>query len=166
MAVIPQALLAREIAKVSSKEASKASKSYLGFDFIPLITSLFIFYAIAFVFAKFMQASKFATGGFIAIANFIGINIPSTEELPNSWNRLFDEEGFNGVKWWDLINVVAVLIIVATAINFQKSTEASGNSVQPITWAIFGLLASFIVITGVSKLIMKLQERNFQSEFR
>ena len=92
--------------------------------------------------------------------------VPFGEELPNQWNRLFDETGYNGVKFWDIINVVALLIVIATALNFQKNTEASGNQVQLITWAIFTMIGGFIVITGVSKLVMKLQERNFQSEFR
>ena len=80
--------------------------------------------------------------------------------------KLFDEEGFNGVKWWDLINIIAIVIIVATAFQFNNNTKAKGDEVQPITWAIFGLMVSFIVITGVSKLVTKLQQRNFQSEFR
>ena len=113
-----------------------------------------------------MEAVKFATGGWIAIANFIGIKVPSTEELPSTWNQLFDETGYKGVKWWDLVNIVAILIVIATAFNFQKSVEASGNKVSYITWAIFAMITGFIVITGVSKLVVKLQERNFQSEFK
>ena len=162
MALVSSALIARQ----GAKEASKISKKSLGFDFIPLLTSLVLYYVIAFGFAKFMEASKFATGGFISIANFLGANIPSTEELPSQWNRLFDETGYNGVKFWDIINVVALLIIIATALNFQKNTEASGNQVQLITWAIFAMLGGFIIVTGVSKLVMKLQERNFQQEFK
>ena len=37
--------------------------------------------------------------------------------------------------------------------------DINGNKVQPITWAIFSLLAGFIILTGVSKLVVKLQER-------
>ena len=107
MALVSSALIARQ----GAKEASKISKKSLGFDFIPLLTSLILYYVIAFAFAKFMEASKFATGGFISIANFLGANIPSTEELPSQWNRLFDETGYNGVKFWDIINVVALLIV-------------------------------------------------------
>ena len=162
MALVSSALIARQ----GAKEASKISKKSLGFDFIPLLTSLVLYYVIAFAFAKFMEASKFATGGFISIANFLGANIPSTEELPSQWNKLFDEGGYSGVKFWDIINVVALLIIIATALNFQKNTEASGNQVQLITWAIFAMLGGFIIVTGVSKLVMKLQERNFQQEFK
>ena len=162
MAVIPAALLA----SAGAKQVRKISEQRLGFDFIPLLTSLFLFYSIAFVFAKFMEAVKFATGGWLAIANFIGIKIPSTEELPSTWNQLFDEAGYKGIKWWDLVNVVAILIVIATAFNFQKSVEASGNGnkVSYITWAIFAMIAGFIIVTGVSKLVVKLQERNFQWE--
>ena len=162
MAVIPTALLARQ----GAKQASKISAQHLGFDFIPLITSLLIFYSIAFVFAKYMEGVQFATGGIRAIAGVLGYNMPSTEELPNTWTQLFSETGVKGFKFWDIINIVAILIIIATAFNFQKTTEATGNKVQPITWAIFTMLVSFIVITGVSKLVMKLQQRNFQSEFK
>ena len=162
MVAIPTAMLA----SAGAKQARKISVDHLGFDFIPLLTSLFLFYSIAFIFAKFMEAVKFATGGWIAIANFIGIKVPSTEELPSTWNKLFDETGYKGIKWWDLVNIVAILIVIATAFNFQKSVEASGNKVSYITWAIFAMIAGFIVITGVSKLVVKLQQRNFQSEFK
>ena len=67
MALVSSAL----IAKQGAKEASKISKQMLGFDFIPLLTSLILYYVIAFAFAKFMEASKFATGGIVAIANFL-----------------------------------------------------------------------------------------------
>ena len=154
------------MAKYGAEQASQISKKSLGFDFIPLLTSLVLYYVIAFAFAKFMEASKFATGGILIIANLIGVNIPSSEELPNQWNRLFDETGYNGIKFWDIINVVALLIVISTALNFQKNTEDSGNQVQLITWAIFAMIGGFIVVTGISKLVMKLQERNFQSEFR
>ena len=162
MAVIPTALLAKQ----GAKQASKISAQYLGFDFIPLMTSLLIFYSVAFGFAKYMEGVQFATGGIRAIAGVLGYNMPSTEELPNTWTQLFSETGVKGFKFWDIINIVAILIIIATAFNFQKTTEATGNKVQPITWAIFTMLVSFIVITGVSKLVMKLQQRNFQSEFK
>ena len=162
MAGIPTALLAKQ----GAKQASKISAQYLGFDFIRLFTSLLIFYSIAFVFAKYMEGVQFATGGIRAIAGVLGYNMPSTEELPNTWTQLFSETGVKGFKFWDIINIVAILIIIATAFNFQKTTEATGNKVQPITWAIFTMLVSFIVITGVSKLVMKLQQRNFQSEFK
>ena len=162
MAVIPTAILAKQ----GTKQARKASVQYLGFDFVPLITSLLVFYSIAFVIAKFMEASKLATGGFLALSNLFGFKVPSSEEMPNVWTKLFSENGYQGFKFWDIINVLSVLIIIATAINFQNTTEADGNKVQPITWAIFSLLAGFIILTGVSKLVVKLQERRFQSEFK
>jgi len=162
MAIIPASMLAQQ----GTKQARKASTQYLGFDFIPLISSLLVFYSIAFVIAKFMQASQLATGGFSALANLFGFSVPSQNEMPNVWTKLFSETGYQGFKFWDIINVLSVLIIIATAINFQNTTEANGNKVQPITWAIFSLLAGFIILTGVSKLVVKLQERKFQSDFK
>ena len=154
------------IAKQGAKQAQKISTQYLGFDFVPLITSLFIFYVISFVIAKFMEASKLASGGFMALSKLLGFKIPSSAELPNTWTELFSETGYKGFKFWDLINIIAVLIVIVTAFNFQKSTEATGNKVQPITWAIFGLIVGFITIAGISKLVMKFTERKFQQEFK
>jgi|TARA_B100001750_G_C15373421_1_gene528535 hypothetical protein len=162
MVVIPTSILAKQ----GAKQAQKISVQYLGFDFVPLITSLFIFYVIAFVIAKFMQASQLASGGFMALSNLLGFKVPSSAELPDTWSKLFTETGYKGFKFWDIINITALLIVVVTALNFQKSTEATGNKVQPITWAIFGLIAGFITIAGISKLVMKFTERKFQQEFR
>ena len=50
MALVSSALVARQ----GAKEASKISKKALGFDFIPLLTSLVLYYVIAFAFAKFI----------------------------------------------------------------------------------------------------------------
>ena len=44
MALVSSALVARQ----GAKEASKISKKSLGFDFIPLLTSLILYYVIAF----------------------------------------------------------------------------------------------------------------------
>ena len=162
MVAIPTAILAKQ----GAKQAQKISVQYLGFDFVPLITSLFIFYVIAFVIAKFMEASKLATGGFMALSNLLGFKVPSSAELPDTWSQLFTETGYKGFKFWDIINITALLIVVVTALNFQKSVEATGNKVQPITWAIFGLIGGFITIAGISKLVMKFTERKFQQEFR
>ena len=159
MAIIPTAVLASQTAKIARQQ----SVQYLGFDFIPLITSLFVFYTVAFLIAKFMEASQYATGGFIALANLLGFNIPTAQELPNNWNKLFTDEGINGIKFWDIINIVAVLAIIVTALNFQKSTEASGNKVQITTWLVFGLIATFFTIGGLSKLVVKMQQYNFQN---
>jgi len=155
-------LPATMVAKRGAKEVSTISKKMLGFDFIPLITSLTIFYVIAFVIAKFMEASRLASGAFATISKLAGYHVPSSAELPQNWNRLFTPEGFNGFTFWDIINVIAVLLIVVTALNHQKTVESMGNKVAPTTWAIFGLLAGFIVISGVSGIVMKIQKQRVQ----
>jgi len=90
MPVIPASMLAQQ----GTKQARKASVQYLGFDFIPLITSLFIFYTIAFIISKFMEASQLATGGFLSLANFLGFNVPNPSEMPSAWTKLFSENGY------------------------------------------------------------------------
>ena len=211
MVVIPASL----IAKQGAKQAKAVSTQYLGFDFIPLLTSLALFYIISFTIAKFMEASIYATGAIRAIDGVLGYKIPKSEELPQGIVKLFvtTQEGFEyqptstetlqgtegrfnppdwdkpydygslehqqadpdsfpqkpirfNLKFWDIVNIVAILIIVVTAFNFQKSTEATGAKVQPITWVIFGLIVGFITLTGVSKLVMKYSTNNFQRENR
>ena len=66
--------------KVGAKEASQVSKKLLGFDFIPLITSLIIFYVLAFLIAKFMEASILAKGGLMAFVNLLGYTVPTKEQ--------------------------------------------------------------------------------------
>ena len=212
MVVIPASL----IAKQGAKQAKAVSTQYLGFDFIPLLTSLALFYIISFTIAKFMEASIYASGAIRAISNVLGYKIPKSEELPQgivslfvtkttredltyqpantnpetfegkfnppNWDKPYDygsiehqeidPESFpqksfkSNIKFWDIVNIVAILIIVVTAFNFQKSTEATGAKVQPITWVIFGLIVGFITLTGISKLVMKYSKNNFQRENR
>ena len=201
MVVIPASL----IAKQGAKQAKAVSTQYLGFDFIPLLTSLALFYIISLAIAKFMEASIYASGAIKALSGIFGYKIPNSEELPQglvrlfvtqspsssptaqgkfnppNWNKPYDYGSLEhqeadpssfpinprlNIKFWDVVNVVAILIVVVTAFNFQKSTEATGAKVQPITWAIFGLIIGFITLTGVSKLVMKYTENNFQRENR
>ena len=152
--------------KVGAKEASQVSKKLLGFDFIPLITSLVIFYVLAFLIAKFMEASILAKGGVMAFATLLGYTVPSKEQLPDTWAKLFTDEGINGIKFWDLVNVSVLLIVIATALMHKKNVEAMGGQVEPTTWAIFIMLGAFVSIAGLSKLVMNFSQNKFQREMK
>ena len=152
--------------KVGAKEASQVSKKLLGFDFIPLITSLVIFYVLAFLIAKFMEASILAKGGLMAFVNLLGYTVPTKEQLPNAWSKLFTDEGINGIKFWDLVNVSVLLIVIATALMHKKNVEAMGGQVEPTTWAIFITLGAFVSIAGLTKLVMNFSQNKFQREMK
>ena len=60
---------------------------------------------------------------------------------------LFSDEGFHGWKYWQIIKLIAVLLVVMEWRRFSAMTKATGGQVQPLT---HGLFILFIVGLGLS----------------
>ena len=86
------------IAKSALSNVANISQQKFGYDFSGLFIRLGIFYLIAFVFAKIMEATIFFRGGFVVFANLFGINIPKSDQLPEPLKKLFDG-GYQGFKF-------------------------------------------------------------------
>ena len=102
---------ATAISTTGLQAGKQVSKEIFGYDFVGLIVKLFVFYAVAFVFAKFMEGVIYARGAFTIIANTLGFSIPSNEQLPQSLKDLFGE-GVKGFKFWDIIKIVSILLAI------------------------------------------------------
>jgi hypothetical protein len=89
MVAIPQAILAKEIAKRGSKETGEYLEKKLGYDFVNLVTKLAIFYVISFLIAKYMEAIIYASGGLSTVAGLFGIKLAQSDKLPQKWVSLF-----------------------------------------------------------------------------
>ena len=78
-------------------------------------------------------------------------------------NELFSEEGFKGFKYWDIINILVMLIIVATYMRLRSdSTGIDGKpSIQPATTAMFIILFLAVSIIEVSSLFPRIKKMDF-----
>ena len=74
-------------------KAKKVSGEFLqetfGYDFISLVSKLAVFYLIAFLISKYMEAVIYFRGGLETVAGFFGIKFVQVDKLPKQWISLF-----------------------------------------------------------------------------
>ena len=140
------------------------AKENLGFDFVGLLVKLFVFYTIAFVFAKFMEGVIYARGAFTIIANTLGFSIPSNEQLPQSLKDLFGDTGVKGFKFWDIIKIVSILLVTAEFFRYVNTNKALGAKASPMTIGIFTLMILALGLTTIPELIQRVKGTDFNLE--
>ena len=89
MVAIPATILAKEVGKRGTKASGEFLEQKLGYNFIDLVTKLALFYVIAFLIAKYMEAIIYFQGGLSTIAGFFGIKMAQADQLPKKWVELF-----------------------------------------------------------------------------
>ncbi len=124
------------------------------YDFVNLGIKLLIFFGTMFIFAKFMEAVIFVRGGFLIFANLLGFNIPKSEQLPQSLKDLFNG-GINGFKFWDIVKIVAILLVVAEFMRYMSNNQGAKSS--PMTIGIFIAIIVILGITTIPELKTRLQ---------
>jgi len=89
LVAIPATVLATEIGKRRTKVSGEFLEQKLGYNFVDLVTKLALFYIIAFLIAKYMEAILYFQGGLSTIAGFFGIKMAQADQLPKQWVELF-----------------------------------------------------------------------------
>jgi len=89
MVAIPATILAKEIGKRGTKASGEFLEKKLGYNFVDLVTKLALFYIIAFLIAKYMEAIIYFQGGLSTVAGFFGIKMTQADQLPKQWVELF-----------------------------------------------------------------------------
>ena len=89
MVAIQSAMLAKEIGKRGSKVSGEFLEKKLGYNFVDLVTKIALFYIIAFLIAKYMEAIIYFQGGLSTVAGFFGIKMAQADQLPKQWVELF-----------------------------------------------------------------------------
>ena len=89
MVAIQSAMIAKEIGKRGTKASGEFLEKKLGYNFVDLVTKLALFYIIAFLIAKYMEAIIYFQGGLSTVAGFFGIKMAQADQLPKQWVELF-----------------------------------------------------------------------------
>ena len=89
MVAIQSAMVAGKLAKTGSKVSGEFLEKKLGYNFVDLVTKITLFYIIAFMIAKYMEAIIYFQGGLSTIAGFFGIKMAQADQLPKQWVELF-----------------------------------------------------------------------------
>ena len=146
-------------------QAGKAvSKEIFGYDFVGLIVKLVVFYGVALIIAKVMEAIIFARGAFVILANTLGYNVPSADQLPQSFKDLFGEQGVKGFKFWDIIKIVSILLVTAEFMRYLNQNKALGGKSSPMTIGIFTLIIVALGLTTIPELIQRVKGTDFNLE--
>ncbi len=94
--------------------AQETTKQLAGYDFVGLVTRIIIFYVVALIIAKVMELIVFSQAGITTAARLFGIPLPNN--VPEPIRRLFVEGydvGGMKIKWWDLIKLLAVVLVIS-----------------------------------------------------
>ena len=128
------------------------SVSIAGYDFVGLASRLVFFYAIAFMINLYFQA--IIKGG--TFLNLIGVNVPDT--IPDSLRKLF-EEGYNGFTFWNIVQIISIIIVVIEALQYEKELTQNNKKANASTIAVFSLIVLGISLATLPQLINKIKEK-------
>jgi len=142
---------------------SKKSEQVLGYNFVQLAIQLLIFYVIAFAFAKFMEAVISFRGGFVILAGLFGVKIPKKELFPQTLLDLFDG-GISGFKYWDVVKIASILILVAEFMLYIQIREESGKRLSPVAIGVFLIIGLGLSLITFPELIQRLKTTMFTKE--
>jgi len=135
------------------------SRHFMGYDFVGLVTRLLVFYIVALVIAKIMEIIVFAQDGIGRVTGLFGIPLPST--VPEPIRKLFVEGYVMGgmtIKWWDLIKIVSVMIVITEWLSFEADLKSTGRKSATSTKAVFFLIIGALLLISVPQLKQMMTE--------
>ena len=155
---------ATAVATTGIQAGKQISKEMFGYDFVGLIIKLAVFYGVALIIAKVMEAIIWSRGAFTILANTLGFSIPSNEQLPQTLKDLFSDQGVKGFKFWDIIKIISILLVTAEFMRYTNTNKALGAKSSPMTIGIFTLLIVALGLTTIPELIQRVKGTDFNLE--
>ncbi len=146
---------ALDVAGKVFKSGQKLSSDAFTFDFPALIVKLTVFYLIAYAVNKIFEAIIFGQNTLFGIAKLFGVNLPST--LPEPLVNFF-QEGFKGVKYWDIVKVISILLVVMEWNNWNQTQKALRIQPSPMTQGVFFVIISALVLITIPELFQRFKE--------
>jgi len=138
-------------------EGGALSKEIFGFDFVLFFIKLVLYFTVALVIDKihFLIVGTANIAGTLLLA--IGIKLPTEE--PEFLQKLFSDEGFNGLQYWDLVKYGAIVLTILEFFMYYNNLKKQGGKPSPFTIAIFGLVLVLLTAFTLPDLIEKLKSR-------
>jgi hypothetical protein len=151
-------VLAQRAASVGTavvKGGQAVSKEIYGYDFVSLLIKITLFQLLALLIAKYIEFVLGTTNIITNIAKFLGFNVP--QFLPQ-WFVDFYQNGFNGIKYWDVVKGLTIVLLIMEYNNYQKTQKALGGDPQPFTQGVFFLLIGFFVMITIPELVQRFKD--------
>ena len=149
------AIIAGQTIRQGFKTTSKISTDAFSYDFPNLIVKLTVFYLISYAIAKIFEAIIFGQNTLFNIAKLFGVNLPST--LPEPIVNFF-QEGVKGVRYWDIVKVLSILLVVMEWNNWQQTQKALRINPSPMTQGVFFVIISGLILITVPEIFQRFKE--------
>lgn len=143
-----------------TRQVKQQSIELFGYDFYGLAVKLLVFFTFAFIVAKIMEGIILVRGAFVIIANLFGFQIPSSEQIPDSLKRLF-MDGYQGFKFWDIIKILALVLVIAEYFMYNESMKKNGGKVSPMTHGVFLVIVLSLSVTTIPEILQKIKKTDF-----
>ena len=154
--MVIQKLLIEEGLKRGLKQSRDYSVSVLGYDFIGLASRLMIFFIVSFLINAYFVATIHGGIWLNSLGGFFNMKFPTT--LPTWLTELFTV-GFKGFTFWNIIQTIAVMIVVIEAIQYDRMLKEKGQKPNVTSLAVFGVIALGLSLITFPTIIQKLKER-------
>jgi len=160
------ALIAQEVVKAaigvgnqSRKESGKISIELFQFDFMNLTIKILVWFLIAVIIDKihFVISSQ-GVNVVATIVSAFGYNLPTTDQEPEFFKKLFGE-GYFGLKYWDFIKIGALVLVFIEFMRWYENEKRLGGTPSPFTIGIFASIMLLLSAFTVPDLIAKIKAR-------
>lgn len=149
------AQVATAVLKKGSKETQELSLEYFKFDFAGLILKIAIFFTFAYIINKIFEAIILGGTVLNAFTGLLGIKLPSS--LPQPVIDFFTV-GFRGFKFWDIVKILATLLVIVEAFQYIEAQKIAGAKPSPFTLGVFGILVTGLSLITFPELVQKIKE--------
>ena len=153
--MVIQKLLVEEGVKRGFKASREYSVSVLGYDFIGLISRLALFFLTGFLINSYFQATISGGIWLNSLAGFFGLNFPTT--LPEWVTKLFTT-GFHNITFWQIIQVIAVLIVVVEYMQYDRMLKQTNEKPNTTTIAVFTIISLGLSLITFPQIVQKIKE--------
>ncbi len=148
-----------EIARGIRKGSSQLSVDTFKYDFVNLSIKIFLFFTIAYAINKIFEPILSASGFLFSFVAFFGLHLPQNIPEPE---RNFFLEGFkigdHRVSFWDIVKIIATLLVIVETFNYLEEVKARGNKPSPYTLGVFAILITGLALITFPEIISRVQE--------
>ena len=146
-AKLGQAGLALSAAQIGKDELKALSLREYNYDFVGLVT--------------FMEAVILGRGFYKTLAALFGYSIPAATEFPKFLTDLFGETGIKGFKFWDVVKLGAILMVL---FEFSRYSKNNPNTKNALTIGLFVGIIAVLGLTTLPELIKRVKTTDFDLE--
>ena len=154
-------MVAAGVALMGARAGLKASKQYsvsvLGYDFIGLAMRLFLFLGVGVLVQAYFSATITGSGWLRTFASFFNINLPPAIAEDSPLYKLFTT-GYQGVAFWQIMQIIAVLLIVIEYMQYDRMLKEKGEKPNASTTALFLLIALALSVMVIPETVQKFKE--------